>query len=154
MPTPQTPPVHTAEPFAGAGHTLLHAPQLASELEVLVSHPLPTLPSQLPNPGLHPPTAQTPNAHAAAPFAGEAHRLPHAPQFAEELSVSISHPFARFPSQLPKPRLQAPTPQTPALQEAEALGDEGHTLPQRPQFAPSAFVLSSHPLPACWSQLP
>jgi hypothetical protein len=41
--------------------------------------------------------------------------FPHVPQFVVLLIRNCSHPLSRFPSQLPKPLLQA-NPHTPLLQ--------------------------------------
>ena len=87
---------------------------------MLVSQPLTATPSQLPNPGLHDGTEQTPFAQAAVPFAAP-HDTPHAPQLVMLVRRLVSQPFAEMPSQLPKPALQDSTWHAPAEQAAPPL---------------------------------
>jgi hypothetical protein len=67
-----------------------------------VSQPLPSRPSQLPQPELHPVSAQVPLAQLALPLL-RLHGVPQLPQFASVLS-GVSQPS--WALQLPHPPLQ------------------------------------------------
>jgi hypothetical protein len=95
---PQLPLVQVDVAFA-ALHALLHPPQCWRLLAVLVSQPLPGLPSQSSNGALQT-NPQLDPAHVAVAFAGAAQVLPQPPQCCTLLVVSISQPFAGLPSQL------------------------------------------------------
>lgn len=77
---PHVPPTQVGVALAGVGHWLPQAPQLPTSVSRLVSQPLATLASQLPNPArqtkLHWPWSQT---GVALGRGGQ--RLPHIPQF-------------------------------------------------------------------------
>lgn len=79
------------------------------------------------------------------------HVIPQLPQFCVVLRA-VSHPFAAFASQLPKPllhaMLQAPPPQLAVPFVAL------HALPHVPQWETLPRTLVSQPLPALPSQLP
>jgi hypothetical protein len=79
--------------------------------------------------------------------------LPQAPQFDALVLVLVSQPFDAFPSQLPKPALQLPTPQTPALHAPVAFAG-AQSRPQPPQCDALVLVLVSQPLAVLPSQLP
>jgi hypothetical protein len=116
-------------------------PQLEALLVVFVSQPLPTLPSQLPQPVLHE-IEQAPREHAAVPLVLE-HAAPQAPQFAGLVEVLTSQPSGSRALQLPKGALQETTLQVPVEQEDTALF-RAQTVPQPPQFA-FVFRLVSQP---------
>jgi hypothetical protein len=52
------------------------------------------------------------------------HALPQTPQLALDASVSVSHPLAGLPSQLPNPGLQTATAQAPKAQPDVACANE------------------------------
>ena len=79
------------------------------------------------------------------------HAAPHVPQFDASVVTSVSQPFARFPSQLPRPALHT-TLHDPAEHVAEPPAYAGHALPHAPQFATSAFLFTSQPFDATPSQ--
>jgi hypothetical protein len=81
----------------------LHPPQCALLVCVLVSHPLVTLPSQLPKFVVHAPSPHVPPAHAAVAFVGVGHAMRQTPQCATLVRVSVSHPLFTLPSQSAKP---------------------------------------------------
>jgi len=110
-----------------------------------VSQPLASLPSQLPKPALQPPRPHTPARHAAVPLAGDAQRIPHAPQCKALSVVLVSQPLVSLPSQLPKPATHAPTAQRPPVHAGVALG-RLHCVPHAPQFEALVWVLT-HALP-------
>jgi hypothetical protein len=76
---------------------------LFTSVDVRVSHPLTSLPSQLlvPAPHITDETRQTPPAHnAETPAAGIEHRVPHPPQlFKSPMPMLVSQPLAALPSQ-------------------------------------------------------
>ncbi len=81
------------------------------------------------------------------------------PQLFESVFVAVSQPFAALPSQLPKPTLQAPRPQVPAVQVGEFEFGNEHAMPQpaappAPQCAGLVRVLVSQPLLSMLSQFP
>lgn len=87
---------HEVVPFAFE-HGWLHAPQCATVVWRLVSHPLTTLPSQLPKPLLQTGT-HTEATHEVEPLA-LVHALSQAPQWLVLVWVLVSHPLLTFPSQ-------------------------------------------------------
>jgi hypothetical protein len=112
-------------------HTLPHAPQFAALVRMSVSHP--AMPgSQSPVLAGHIPIAQVP-LEQIAPLPGQ--RLAHIPQFATLFERFVSQPFAASLSQLPKPVVHTPRPQTPALHTGAAFAAV-HAVPHDPQFAP------------------
>jgi len=70
--------------------------------------------------------------------------LPQAPQWAALVRVSTSQPLLGLPSQSPKFVAQT-APHTPAAQKVVALGPEGHTVPQAPQWSGSLATLAQVP---------
>jgi hypothetical protein len=88
-------------------HVVPHAPQFAVLIWVLTSQPLLEVPSQLPNPALHVPSAQVPDAHDSDAFA-KSHTAPQTPQL-ESVVRLVSQPFVALPSQLPKFALHVPS---------------------------------------------
>ena len=119
------------KPFAIAGHTRAHAPQLLRLVLRSTSQPSTLLRLQLPKPALHcseqPPPAQVAAALAAAP-----HTRPQPPQFATLVRVSVSHPFITLPSQSPDGATHA-MPHTLLMQAGDAPITPGQTLPHIPQ---------------------
>jgi hypothetical protein len=79
----------------------------------LLSGPQPFWPGAPPTQlgAMHVPPEQT---------ASPVHALPHAPQWALFVFLSVSQPFAALPSQLIWPSLQEPRPQTPPMHDAVA----------------------------------
>jgi hypothetical protein len=67
------------------------------------------------------------------------------PQFAADVVVSVSQPFAACMSQSPVPGLQFETPQTPLLQTGVPVCAM-HTVVQLSQWLGSALRLTSQPL--------
>jgi hypothetical protein len=94
-----------------------------------------------------------PAAQVAAPLAGAGQLVPHAPQWAAVVRVSVSQPLAAMPSQLPNPVAQV-SPHAPAAHAGVALAPPGHAVPQRPQLATSVCVLVSQPAAAVQSPKP
>jgi len=74
------PAVQVAVALGRAAHSLPHAPQCITTVEVSVSHPLEATASQLPWPTLHAATAHWPPTQPGVPLAIVQTR-PHAPQF-------------------------------------------------------------------------
>lgn len=155
-PDEQVPSVHAPE-----GHDSLafgklqvepHAPQFVSVLSD-VSQPFAESPSQSPRPGLHVETPHTPVTQFGVPPAG-GQTLLHTPQLLMFVLVFVSQPFAAFPSQFPKPTLQAGThtPPVHAVVPFTALQPAPHV----PQFVvvlsgvsqPSTGSPSQSPQPA------
>jgi hypothetical protein len=99
----QAPPVHMVAPF-GLTQGMLQPPQLLTLFWMLVSQPLPALPSQLANPGLQP-SWHTPPEQLTLPF-GLTHSLPQVPQLSTSLFELVSQPLLGLPSQLFQPVLQ------------------------------------------------
>jgi hypothetical protein len=113
-----------------------------------VSHPLPGLPSQSPNPTAHTGT-QPPDTQAVVPLAF-VHPTRHAPQF-EVVASEVSQPLTALPSQLPNPASHAGA-HVPAMQEVVPCAFR-HSVPQAPQLPGSCCVFASHPFEASPSQL-
>jgi hypothetical protein len=121
-------------------------PQLLPSVAVLVSQPFDGLLSQ----------SAVPAGHAVphVPFAqifGLVHVTPHPPQLAD-VSSGVSHPFARFASQFPKPELHATNVHVPVVHVALAFVNV-HAMPHAPQ---SVFVTRavSQPFAGLASQSP
>ena len=147
LPLPLKPERHVAEvheqteqlpQVAPAGQTL---PQLPHEAGSVLR--LRQVPEQLVSPDgqvrLH--AALT---HAAEPPVGAVHGRLHAPQWAELVRVSTSHPLAVLPSQLAKPVLHAPNVHVPAAHVALALVN-AHTRAHTPQLFTSVCVARQTP---------
>jgi hypothetical protein len=98
---------------------------------------------------LHP--AEIASLIESLPPTGAVHATPQPPQLAVLERVSTSQPLAALPSQLAKPAVQAPMPQTPAVHTDEALALE-QALPQRPQLPVLERVSTSQPLAGLPSQ--
>jgi hypothetical protein len=145
----QSPPTHDVVPFA-LEHATPHAPQFAALVFVSVSQPLPTLPSQFPQPDRQA-MLQAPSEHDGVPLVLE-QLLPQVPQFERLVWVLVSQPLASWPSQLPQPLLQATIWHVPVAQNAVALSN-AHGTPQEPQFA-RVVRLVSHPFAELPSQSP
>ncbi|MBK8694091.1 MAG: hypothetical protein IPN17_17860 [Deltaproteobacteria bacterium] len=161
-----TPPLHAGVPpllgqrlpqLAGMPDTTgPPMPQLLTLLSVVVSQPLPSMPSQLPRPTPHTTIEMRhiPAVHTGLAPVGAEQRVPQAPQLEmSPIAVFTSQPLAGLPSQSAKPALQAPRMQRPAAQVAAALA-KLQRLPQTPQFMASVEVVVSQPLVATLSQLP
>jgi hypothetical protein len=108
------------------------------------SQPLASMVSQLPKPGLQVPSAQELATHWPLAFAYVQGLLQN-PQFAAELVVSVSQPFAACMSQSAVPAAQLETPHTPLLQTGVPVWAM-HTIVQLSQWFGSALRLTSHPL--------
>jgi hypothetical protein len=108
------------------------------------------VPAQLVWPAGHACTQALP-VQVALPPTGAAHTTPQRPQLPVLERVSTSQPLAALPSQLAKPALHAPMPQTPAEHTDEALALE-QALPQRPQLPVLERVSTSQPFAALPSQ--
>ena len=144
--------VQRAVPFAAAGQTVPHAPQLLVAVAVLVSQPSVALPLQLPKPALHAATAQLPAVHVAVAF-GSAQMREQAPQLAMEVWMFTSHPLAGALSQSRYPFAHDITVQRPALHPGVPLATV-HTTPQPPQLATDELRSVSHPFAELPSQSP
>src|SRR5262245_31723907 len=86
-----------------------HLPQFLTSLASEASQPLAALPSQLPNPALHEPTAHWAPTHAGTPLATLQGR-PQAPQLATSVDRFFSQPLPGLPSQSKNGWLQIPMP--------------------------------------------
>lgn len=135
--TLQVPEVQSGVPF-WAPHTVVQVPQCAGSLEVLVSQPLPTLPSQLPNDGPQM-MLQEPRLQLGVPFT-ELQALPQKLQWLELVCRFVSQPLTALPSQLPKPELQAIEHAPPTHEGVPLL--ELQALPQLPQFVVLVMLVS------------
>jgi hypothetical protein len=129
---------------------LVQLPQACALLVRLVSQPLPTLPSQLPQPVLQA-IEQVPEAHDAAPLA-VLHAWAQPPQCSVLVLVLTSQPLVACPSQLPQPVLHDESVQVPVVHEEVALL-WSQPLAHAPQ-SDSVLRLVSQPLAALPSQLP
>jgi hypothetical protein len=102
-------------------------------------------------------TAMVP-VHAAAAGLSTAHRWggmherAHPPQLLF-VSSEVSQPFARFPSQFPKPAAHRSW-HVPLMHNAAELGPAGQTLPHAPQFRTLDEIAVSQPFNGSPSQLP
>jgi len=137
-------PVHAAAALANV-QAWPPPPQLLGSVEVLVSQPLATLPSQLAKPGVQLATAQVPPVQAAVPLLMAPQAKPQVPQLLGSVAVLVSQPLAALPSQLAKPALQLATWQEPAMQAAVPLGAE-QAVPQAPQLFASVCSFTQTPL--------
>lgn len=97
----QMPPPQTRDATFWVPHGLVQLPQWAASVVRLISQPFEAVPSQSPNPELHPATAHVPVAHVAVAF-GRLQGIPQAPQFVS-VARSVSHPLTMLLSQLPHP---------------------------------------------------
>ncbi len=102
--TVHAPPAHPAVAL-GSEHAAPQRPQLEGVVLVLVSHPLATLPSQLPYAALQV-MPHAPAEQLAAPLVA-LHAAPQRPQWPTLVPRAVSHPLAAMPSQSPKPARQA-----------------------------------------------
>jgi hypothetical protein len=144
---PHVPDVQVGVPL-GQLQTVVHTPQWSTLEAVLVSQPLPGLPSQFPHPAEHV-GVQTPDTQEVEPLA-LVHAPPQPPQFVVVVS-GVSHPFTALPSQLPKPVAHTGV-HFPATHEVVPL-ELTHAIPHDPQLAASVCVLVSHPFATLPSQL-
>jgi hypothetical protein len=78
------------------------APQLSTDVMMLVSQPFIMLPSQFAKPSLQVKIVQEPLTQPATAL-GKAHALAQAPQLLKDVPIFISHPSAGFPLQFAKP---------------------------------------------------
>jgi hypothetical protein len=114
------------------GQALLHAPQCAAVLVVLVSQPLDALLSQLPRPTLQAPTPHAPPAQVCIATFERLQTAPHPPQFAGSTWVLTSQPFTALLSQFAKPALHE-IPHALDAQVAAAFVRAGQTVLHAPQ---------------------
>jgi hypothetical protein len=98
QPGPQRP---SAQLGLAPAHAAPHIPQLRTSVCRLTSQPFAALPSQFAKPVLHT-IPQDPPLHEGVAFGAAGHAPPQRPQCATVFVTLVSHPFARFPSQLPK----------------------------------------------------
>ena len=110
-------------------HTLLHAPQLAGSLTMLVSQPFFGSPSQSAWFASHVPTVHT-EATQAGELLAVSQAVPHTLQLFGSLPRLTSQPFFGSPSQSPNPAGQSLTPHTPTRCSA-ACRCPRHTLCRR-----------------------
>jgi hypothetical protein len=149
VPSVQVPLTQVSLAFARL-QTAPHAPQFARLVFVLVSQPLPELPSQSPRPGLHVDTPQTaPTQFGVPPEAG--HTLPHVLQLLTSEFVFVSQPLFGLPSQFLNPEEHVGT-QAPPVQAVVPFVLV-HWTPQAPQLD-TVVIAVSQPLRALPSQLP
>jgi len=150
IPQPVWPPVHTREQVPAEHESppvqaLLQRPQWAADVRVSTSHPLAASPSQFAKPALQV-KPQLPAAQVVAALGRAGQALLHAPQWAVDVRVSTSQPFAALPSQFAKPMEHPVVPHTPAAHVALAPEGTGHTRPQDPQCAVLSWVFTHAPL--------
>ena len=100
------------------------------------------------------PRPQAPPEQFAVPLATGGQTVPQVPQLVRLEPRLVSQPLKALPSQLPKPAMQAPSPQTPAVHVALALSGRGHAVPQEPQLSTVIPRLVSQPLAVLPSQSP
>ena len=120
---PHAPAAQVGAAFARAGHTVPHAPQFVTAVRVSTSQPSARAPSQSANPAVQA-RPHAPAVHTGAALAGVAQAVAQAPQWASDVRVSTSQPFAASPSQSAKPAAQA-KPHAPAAQVGVALARAG-----------------------------
>jgi hypothetical protein len=108
----------------------LHPPQWVALVWVLVSQPLVTNPSQLPNPALQA-IAHVPDWQRAVPLV-ELHTVPQPPQLEGLVATFVSQPLLTNPSQSAQPALQDAIVQLPLEHPAVPLATE-QLFPQLPQ---------------------
>jgi hypothetical protein len=126
-PSVQTPAGHDSLAFARS-QTAPQAPQLARASRD-VSHPSLGFALQSPKSGAHC-GEQTPATQVLVPFS-LLHETPQAPQWSMAVSVLVSHPFWRSPSQLPNPVSQAGA-HKPSAHDVEPC-EFVHAVAQAPQ---------------------
>ncbi len=96
-------------------------------------------------PAVSAPSAPDPNWQRPAEHGTPAPQdVPHAPQLAELVRRSVSHPSLAVLLQSPKFVLQV-NPHTPDAHVVVALAAVAHALPQRPQLESELVVLTSQP---------
>lgn len=149
---PQVPALHKRIALARAGQAFPHAPQLLRSTVTSLSQPFATEASQLPRPGEQAAMPQTP-AEQAPEAIGGAQFMPQPPQFAMDVVVLVSQPFAALLSQFAKPAAHTPSAQLDATQTAPALAN-AHTFAQAPQFETDVVVSVSQPVATIPSQSP
>ena len=147
MPTPAAG-AHVAVPFAGVGHTVLHAPQFVGSV-VKLTH---LSPSHALNPLVH----VKPHAlsvHVAVPFAGAVHAYPfvlvvHPPQ-----SAVLDERFTHMSSHSVSPAAQPLVHANVAPLAAQYGSAASHVWPQVPQFAAVEVGVSQPPetAPVQWA---
>lgn len=144
------PPEQSGVLFGVGKHNVPQVPQLCRSVARLASHPFAAFPSQFASPRLqiklHIPPEQT-----GLPFGTWGQDTPQTPQLFGSFIRLVSHPFARFPSQFPKPPPHWKL-QFPAEQNVMPFGPVGQVCPQPPQLAGSVPVFDSHPLTGLPSQ--
>jgi hypothetical protein len=124
VPSAQVPAAHVAAALAKA-HRTPQPPQLfTSVARTLVSHPFAAIPSQLPKPAAHTPTAQAPATHACVETLVSAQAAPQPPQLLGSVAVA---------TQLP-PQVESPAPQVAVHMPAEQTWPAAHALPHAPQL--------------------
>lgn len=131
----------------------LQALPQAPQFEVVVrfvSQPFPTLPSQLPRPGLQVMPLHTPPLHCGVP-PDELQTFPQMPQLLVVVR-SVSQPLFALLSQLPQPELHAIWQEPPEQEGVPCV--ELQTAPHAPQCAVLVAVLVSQPLATFPSQFP
>src|SRR5262249_20586713 len=128
---------------------VVHTPQWLTSVLRLISQPLATLLSQLPNPLLHA-MAQAPPLQDAVPLV-PLHTVPHPPQLFLWLAVFAPPRLASSESKLRNPLGPEPIAQAPVAHVGVALARVQET-PQPPQLL-VVFRLVSQPLFALPSQL-
>ena len=137
-----------AVPFA-IEHALPHEPQFRRLVVRSVSHPLPALPSQSPNPAWQSVTPQTPLAQYGVPPVA-LHLCPQVLQLLTSTFVLISQPLLSSPSQFAYPGSQV-MPHVEPEQDGRPFWLL-QTCPQALQLAGSVLVLASQPLAGFPSQ--
>src|SRR3954463_15592368 len=110
---------------------------------MLVSQPLPAMPSQLAKPALQESMLQVLLVHAAVPLK-VVQWVPQVPQLFTSETVLTSHPFPASPSQFAKPALQDATPQVLLMHDAVPLAAV-QWVPQAPQLFTSTVLFTSQP---------
>jgi hypothetical protein len=146
---PHTPPEQVAAPLVPL-QAFPQELQFAGLVLRLVSQPLDTLPSQLPQPAAHV-MPQDPFVHEAVPLA-VLHAVVQVLQCSASVSRFDSQPLVTSESQLPQLAAQV-MPQAPLAQLAVPWLVE-HTVVQVPQCTVSVPRFDSQPLRALLSQLP
>ena len=142
---PQTPAEQADVPFA-VEQALPHRPQFPAVVRMFTSQPLAAIPSQSAKPALQV-NPHAPAAHVTVAFALAAHARPQPPQWSTLVTVFVSHPVIRLPSQSAVPAAQLPTEQMPAMHVRVPLGGVGQTLRHTPQLLTSLTVPTSQPSP-------
>ena len=124
----------------GTVHERPQLPQWVGSEAIVASQPSSDETLQSAKPAAHAPITQAPVEHVELAF-GNAQAWPHMPQSATLARRSVSQPFARLPSQLPKPGLHA-TPHVPPAHAETAFGAIGHEVEQVPQWEESVVVFT------------